>query len=488
MVDKCKLVVFSDKAYNAIIRETFEWDPVETGGILLGHILDNGCWIVMEVLPPGYSEGREGDNVHHEMGYFEYNQRFVNYLANSVATQYKIPLELLGLWHRHPGSMDHFSSTDDGTNLTFASQNPNGAISGLVNVDPQLRMTMYYIRHDDTGMGRPNYHTVDVEVGSDLIPEEYFEMQYYGGENDNLHPYAPRRNSQRQGNARQHMTGGINNDESGDINIGRIINDQLGYNNYGHHQRGGNIPHRNDVPDWYQQVANVFDQLKKKKLIGCLFSILIIAACFFLIKTCWDGVKEIWPDKKMYVVTQQGVDSNNSDEIEIRLVKDHFELKDFDLVQIEITPKVNERIEWKSSNPQIVAVNDKGQISAKAKEGDAEVKAVYKEQELCCYVKVDIDEKDEKNVDSDQSEIEISNGAYPDECNLQVGQTHPLNINFLVHNIDKSKISWVSKDNSIVQVDQEGRIKALSPGKTEVCLCLEDQVKDKIIINVTEKK
>ena len=64
--------------------------------------------------------------------------------------------------------------------------------------------------------------------------------------------------------------------------------------------------------------------------------------------------------------------------IEIRLVKDHFELKDFDLVQIEITPKVNERIEWKSLNPQIVAVNDKGQISAVAKEGAAKVKAVYK--------------------------------------------------------------------------------------------------------------
>lgn len=72
----CNIVIFSDKAYNAIIRETFEWEPVETGGILLGHILDNGCWIVMEVLPPGYSEGQEGDNVHHEMGYFEYNQRF----------------------------------------------------------------------------------------------------------------------------------------------------------------------------------------------------------------------------------------------------------------------------------------------------------------------------------------------------------------------------------------------------------------------------
>ena len=41
------MVVFSNKAYNAVIRESFDKDPVETGGILLGHTLDNGVWIVM---------------------------------------------------------------------------------------------------------------------------------------------------------------------------------------------------------------------------------------------------------------------------------------------------------------------------------------------------------------------------------------------------------------------------------------------------------
>lgn len=196
MDNNCQIVVFSDKAYNAIIRETFEWEPVETGGILLGHILDNGCWIVMDVLPPGYGEGREGDNVYHEYGYFEYNRKFVNYLAKSVAEQYEIPLELLGLWHRHPGSMDHFSGTDDGTNATFAQQNPQGTISGLINVDPQLRMTMYYLSHDDAinrGRNPLNYQEVQVEVGSDLIPEEYFRLRYYRGEEKDIHPYPPQR-------------------------------------------------------------------------------------------------------------------------------------------------------------------------------------------------------------------------------------------------------------------------------------------------------
>lgn len=482
MANNCKMVVFSDKAYNAIIRETFEWDPVETGGILLGHILDNGCWIVMEVLPPGYSEGREGDNVHHEMGYFEYNQRFVNYLANSVATQYKIPLELLGLWHRHPGSMDYFSSTDDGTNKTFASQNPNGAISGLVNVDPQLRMTMYYIRHNDTGMGRPNYLTVDVEVGSDLIPEEYFEMQYYGGENDELHPFAPRRNNQQQSKARQRVNEETSHEESGDINIGRIINDQLGYNDYIRHHGGGTIPHRNEVPDWYQQVANVFDQLKKKKLTGCLFSILIIVVCFFLIKQCWDGIKGMWPDDKIIVATDKDSETDDADYSKIKLIKDHFELKDYNPIKIETTPKVKETIIWESSDSKIVTVNNDGVIQAVAKEGSAKVKVFYKEQELVCSVEVDIE--DETPKDGGDLSIEIDNGKYSEACDMQVEQTHKLKIKCSDEKFDISLLSWRSSNEDIARIDENGIVSAKSKGTTDIGLYFGNKKVDNIKITV----
>lgn len=476
------MVVFSDKAYNAIIRETFEWDPVETGGILLGHILDNGCWIVMEVLPPGYSEGREGDNVHHEMGYFEYNQRFVNYLANSVATQYKIPLELLGLWHRHPGSMNYFSSTDDGTNKTFASQNPNGAISGLINVDPKLRMTMYYIRHDDTGMGKPNYQTVDVEVGSDLIPEEYFEMQYYNNENDDLHPYAPRRSNLRQGNTGQCITEGVSNEESDDINIGRIINDQLGYNNSGSRQGGGSIPYRNEVPDWYQQVANVFDLLKKKKLIGCLFSILIIAVCFFLIKKCWDGVKGILPEEKVFVTTHQDAKTDDLDTMDVKLVEECIELKNYKPIKIETTPKVEEALEWKSSNSEIVKVNQLGEILAVAKKGSAEVKAVYKEQELICHVVVDIE--DDTFKEDRHLSIKIDNGKFSEACDMQVEQTHKLKIKCSDENFDISLLSWRSSNEDVVRVDNLGNVSAKSKGSAEIGLYLGNKKVDTINITV----
>lgn len=166
MNNYCQLVVFSNKAYNAIIDETIKKDPIETGGILLGHVLDNGTWIVMEVLPPGIHST-------HEYAYFEYDEAFVNYLANSVASKYEQELSLLGLWHRHPGSMDYFSGTDDGTNAKFAAISPCGAISGLVNVDPKFRLTMRHVSYP------LQYDIVDFEVGDDIIPESYFELKHF---------------------------------------------------------------------------------------------------------------------------------------------------------------------------------------------------------------------------------------------------------------------------------------------------------------------
>lgn len=179
--DNCQLVVFSNKAWNAIVNETFRKDPVETGGILLGHILSNGYWIVMEVIPPGL-------RAIHQIAYFEYDTEFVNYMANSVSRQYKMELSVLGLWHRHPGSMDVFSGTDDGTNATFAQMNPYGAISGLVNIDPKLRFTLRHVSYP------LHYQIVDVEVGDDLIPSQYFELKYSFG--DDLVPVVPTGNGE----------------------------------------------------------------------------------------------------------------------------------------------------------------------------------------------------------------------------------------------------------------------------------------------------
>ena len=159
-------VVFTQRAFNSILTETIHKHPVETGGILIGYVLDSGARIVVENIPPGPQST-------HQWGYFEYDVDFVNYLSNVVARQYVGNLQVLGLWHRHPGSMDTFSSTDDGTNRMFASEHPLGAISALVNCDPRARITMYHVAPN--GAYTPIEWFVD---DGDLIPETYLKLWY----------------------------------------------------------------------------------------------------------------------------------------------------------------------------------------------------------------------------------------------------------------------------------------------------------------------
>lgn len=159
-------VVFTQRAFNSIVTEVIDKHPIETGGILIGYVLDNGAWIVVENIPPGY-------NTIHQRAYFEYDAEFVNYLSNVIALQYKGNLQVLGLWHRHPGGMDTFSNTDDGTNIKFARDRQCGAISALVNCDPRMRMTMYHV--SPQGLYQPIEWYVD---DGETIPEEFIALHY----------------------------------------------------------------------------------------------------------------------------------------------------------------------------------------------------------------------------------------------------------------------------------------------------------------------
>ena len=256
----CQMVVFSNKAYNAIIRESFDKDPVETGGILLGHILDNGVWIVMDVLPPGVKSI-------FETAYFEYDDAFVNYLAQSVANQYEIPLELLGLWHRHPGSMDVFSSTDDHTNSTFASQNPSGVISGLVNIDPRFRLTMYHMESPRNAIcqyTRPNYERVDVEVGDDIIPKKYFRLKYFDGEGSNLNPLVERSPTKMPRSVRTEGTDHRINNDTTQGNINREVENSVEPQSENH--------------SWINDFQKIWELLKRNKIVSLLALILVIVS------------------------------------------------------------------------------------------------------------------------------------------------------------------------------------------------------------------
>lgn len=156
-------VIFSNRAYTSVLAETTEKIKTETGGLFLGAVQDD-TWYIIEAIDPGPKSI-------FEVAYFEYDQKYTEHLINKVANLYDKQLSLIGLWHRHPGSFDQFSSTDDGTNAKYASMRKEGAISALVNLDPAFRITMYQVH-------RPClYQKITYDVGDNLIPDELLKFK-----------------------------------------------------------------------------------------------------------------------------------------------------------------------------------------------------------------------------------------------------------------------------------------------------------------------
>lgn len=156
-------VVFSNRAYISVLSETTEKIRTETGGLFLGTVIDD-VWYIIESVDPG-------PNSVFEVAYFEYDQAYTQHLIRKIANLYSCRLDLIGLWHRHPGSFDIFSSTDDGTNSKYASMREKGAISALVNIDPNFRITMYHVAQPC------RYSKIEYDVGDEYIPQKLLQMK-----------------------------------------------------------------------------------------------------------------------------------------------------------------------------------------------------------------------------------------------------------------------------------------------------------------------
>ena len=153
----CKQVIFSQRAYTALIAEAASRDPDETVGILMGQYDKDGTWYVVETTDPGLE-------TLHSYCHSQMDSRYGNHILAVQSRLYRKNLILLGLWHRHPGSLDEFSREDKKTNAKFAASIGNGALSMLLNIDPVPRLTCYYLSKEG------QYSKVPVQIG-----DQYFE-------------------------------------------------------------------------------------------------------------------------------------------------------------------------------------------------------------------------------------------------------------------------------------------------------------------------
>ena len=486
MSNKCQMVVFSNKAYNAIIRESFDKDPVETGGILLGHILDNGVWIVMEVLPPGIK-------CIFEITYFEYDDAFVNYLAQSVANQYKIPLELLGLWHRHPSSMDVFSSTDDGTNTTFALQNPSGVISGLVNIDPRFRLTMYHMdnpRNVVRQYNRPKYECVEIEVGDDIIPKEYFQLKYYDGRDSNLSPSVEHSHTRMPRSVRTERNGQRYADEE-PLDIRNTIEDNL------NREENDCFEPQDEKSSWINDYKKIWEILKKNKIVNLIALILVIVS-IFSIKTVIDYGKSATDTVKSWIngddldtrqISTIGKKETDECQFVVKSQEQNLELSQCSLSSTSLKLIVgersklevngveeNENIRWISANGDIATV-DGGTVTAH-KAGSTKITADISGQKLGCDITVEAQKEDvtikiKSWNNSGSGSIGLKNRTYfvPTE---KTGE------------INEELICWKSDDSSIAEIDSKGLVNLKAVGKVKITVLYNDVEQDTLNLTITK--
>ena len=123
-----------------------------------------------------------------------------------------------------------------------------------------------------------------------------------------------------------------------------------------------------------------------------------------------------------------------------------------------VTPDTakNKALTWSTSNPLVVTVDVNGNVSAKSA-GVAEITATTSDGGFSAICKVTVTAIPVSAVALDQTSLTIS-----------VGETQSLNTTISPQNATNTRITWKSSDESVVTVDSNGRITAVSNGSAIV--------------------
>ena len=160
-----KQIVFTRRAFNAIVTETIDKNPDETAGALIGRLLQHGVWIVVDTVPARL-ETKEQQT-------FEYDMNLINSLANGITKQYSAELSVIGYWRRYPDSVfpQIIESISKSETTGYLE---NETLSVFVNCVPEISLKTYHI---DT---QYKYTEMDWIVSDEYIPEHILEYKFNG--------------------------------------------------------------------------------------------------------------------------------------------------------------------------------------------------------------------------------------------------------------------------------------------------------------------
>ena len=147
-------------------------------------------------------------------------------------------------------------------------------------------------------------------------------------------------------------------------------------------------------------------------------------------------------------------------------------------------------IEYKSSNPEIASVNENGVIMAN-KVGKTSVSVIVNET-VSKTIEVEVYDKEVNNNNNNDDKNNNPANTKPtsvkfnnDKINMMVNKTNKLLYTVLPKTAKDYKVTFKNSDNTVLRVDSDGTIKALSVGTSKITISVNDTLTDTITINVT---
>ncbi|WP_409179219.1 Ig-like domain-containing protein [Brevibacillus fortis] len=124
----------------------------------------------------------------------------------------------------------------------------------------------------------------------------------------------------------------------------------------------------------------------------------------------------------------------------------------------------NKRVKWESSDSEIVEVDEEGKIKAVAP-GTATITVTTVDGNKTDSVEVTV-----KEIGEPVTGVELEE----EELTLRVGDTESLRATVKPANATNKRVKWESSDSEIVEVDEEGKIKAVAPGTATIIVTTVD--------------
>ena len=146
------------------------------------------------------------------------------------------------------------------------------------------------------------------------------------------------------------------------------------------------------------------------------------------------------------------------------------------------TIKTNQNVTFSSKNEKIATVTKSGVVKG-IKEGTTTI--IAKTKTKSASMKIIVKKEDKKQIET------VINKIVLNKTNLTIieGSSEKITADVLLSNVKDKSIIWTSANSKIASVDQNGLVKALSPGSTKIIVTSKNnsQIKAELLVKVNAK-